>query len=265
MNPESDEKLFGISTIHKRPLWLELRLDIGCSGHGSVTPIEYANQQMAIALQKLATNKRKAIYTEQNISLLHSLSEQEKGVTRFILNNPRLFKPILMPTIRKQPELFALFTNTVTITGIESDESDINQIPQGISATLDCRLLPEYSREEFINELNKIIENDKIQINVVKDLKPGKPADHNSEFYKAMADAVTFHYENAKVYPIILPSYSDIGLFRQHDIEGYTIIPVQLDPDCIMAIHAENERIPIEALEQGAAVYLKFIENVFSE
>ncbi len=57
MNPGDDKKVFGISTIHKRPLWLELRLDIGCSGHGSVTPLEYANQQMIEALENITTKK----------------------------------------------------------------------------------------------------------------------------------------------------------------------------------------------------------------
>jgi acetylornithine deacetylase/succinyl-diaminopimelate desuccinylase-like protein len=164
--------------------------------------------------------------------------------------------------MRKQPELFALFSNTMTITAIKSDSSSINQIPQGISAILDCRLLPEYSKSEFINELDKLLDNDKIRINVIQEMSPGVNGDKNSEFFTGMADAINSYYSNCEVYPIMLPSFSDVGEFRRYGVQGFAVIPVDLDTDCIVAIHAENERIPIKALEQGINVYLNFLENV---
>jgi acetylornithine deacetylase/succinyl-diaminopimelate desuccinylase-like protein len=66
------------------------------------------------------------------------------------------------------------------------------------------------------------------------------------------------------VSPIILPNYSDVGKFRSYGIQGYSIIPIQLDIEYLKCIHAENERIPIKALLKGAAVYLIFIENLQS-
>ena len=261
LESKSDSQAFGISVAHKRPLWLELELNIPTSGHSSVTPMEYANKEMTIALANLVEKKQKIIFNRENKAILKRLGEQQRGLKRFLLKHPVFFKPIIASNLRKEPELLALFTNTITITSLNSINSTINKIPQSVYATLDCRLLPEYSQERFLNSLRRTLKNEQIQIEIIKEMNSTPVSCSDNDFYYNMEAAIQAKYIDAAVFPVILPNYSDVGEFRSRGIEGFSIIPIALDLEYLKCIHAENERIPIQALYQGTKVYLQFLEN----
>lgn len=63
-----DYPLFGISYISKKPLWLELELEVKNPGHGSVTPENYATKELIKALNQLTKKKNKVVY---KLSLIH--------------------------------------------------------------------------------------------------------------------------------------------------------------------------------------------------
>lgn len=260
MGSEKEELIFGISLAHKRPLWLELNISIPTSGHGSVPPLEYANKELAIGLSKLSQKKTPFIYIKENKKILQFLAEQNTGMKKFVLKHPVLFKSTISKQLRKQPEIFALFSNTLSITSLSSNNSTINKISQNATAILDCRLLPEFSQEKMIRFVSDGLDNDSIKISVIETLDPAPISSAKTSFYKDLESAIKESYENSTVTPIILPNYSDIGKFRAKGIQGYSIIPIQVAVDYLKCIHAENERIPIEALLKGASVYLKFLE-----
>lgn len=256
------EPLFGISRAHKRPLWLELSLYIPSSGHGSVTPLEYATKNMTRALANLTRTNTPFIYTRENKSVLKSSGEHKFGITRFILKNPVFFKPLLRKQLRKQPEIYALFTNTVTITSLKSGNGTVNQIPDRVTATLDCRLLPEFSIDAKIRFIKNAIKDEKIEINILQSMTPSQISDIDNIYYLSLKEALEETYHRAKVVPVILPIFNEIGKFRSLGIQGYGITAVQLELKYLHCIHSVNERFPIEALYKGSEVYYNFLENV---
>jgi len=253
---------FGISIAHKRPLWLELILDIQASCHGSVTPTQYANKEMVLALSRLIEKKPKVYFNKNNKDILRALGDLESGLKGLALRNPGLFKAFLVPKLREKPEIMALFTNTITLTSVSSDNNVINKITNQSRALIDCRLLPDYSQEKFLEYVKETISNDSIQINILKELKPLPISDTITVYFRQMRKAIRDYYPGASVLPIMLPSTNDVGHFRLNDIPGYSIIPVIVEECCIRGIHAENEYIPVSALYQGQKVYRKFLENM---
>lgn len=256
---KGEEQMFGISVAHKRAFWLSLSLNVPSSGHGSVTPENYAPKEMARIISKLSKAKTPMIYTRENIQILKSLASTKKGISKFILNNPRIFKPLLSSVLRKQPEIFALFTNTITVTSIVSDNKAINMIPQIAYAKLDCRLLPHVSEKQFLQDLKKRLKNKKLEIQILREQSIIPVSDNNNNHYENMEAAVHQTYKNAKVFPIILPNFNDVGNFRIRGVQSYSIIPVELDVEYMKCVHAPNERIPIQALTQGIEVYYNFL------
>lgn len=259
---KKDDFTFGISIGHKRPLWLELRLNTSSSGHGSVTPMEYSAKQFTIALSNLARKKTYAIFTDENKNVLKSIGDSKKGLLKIILKHPVFFKPFVVSKLRKEPEIFALFTNTISITSIETDNKVINKIPQSTRATLDCRLLPEASEEKFLKFVQQALKNDQIELKIIKKMDPLPISNTENEFYIHLEQAIKESYENARVFPIILPTFSDVGKFRIRGIQSYSIIPVVLDIEFLKCIHSENERLPIHALYEGIGVYFNFLNRV---
>lgn len=256
-----DQVLFPISVAHKRPLWLKLKLKINSSAHGSVTPLKYANKEMIKALDNLLDHKEKAIYTDLNVSMLKGLGELEKGLTGFAMRHPRLFKMFITPQLRKQPELFALFSNTITLTSLDSENDVVNVIPSEVTALLDCRLLPKTDADEFLEDLKKRLKNPNIEVSTIYKTPKMKSSDPDNEFFHHLKTAIEKNYPEAKVLSIMLPNTSDAGLFRAKGINTYTTVPINISRKYLENIHSENERIPRGVLNEGKATYVDFIEE----
>lgn len=256
-----DLGVFGISVAHKRAFWLKLELEVETSGHGSVTPLEYANKEMVVALNSLMKKKQKAIFTDLNVELLKQLGHLEKGIPSFVMRHPRFFKPLIVPKLRKMPEMFSLFSNTITVTNISSDNEVVNQIPNKISALIDCRLLPFESNDIFLEELKKRLKNDQIKITILKDMPPMMPLKENHVFYDDLAEVIATFYPMSPVIKVLLPNINDVGIFRSKGVSGLSSIPIQLDKVYIESLHNYNERLPVKALKQGRNVYFYFIKK----
>lgn len=258
-------KQFGISVTQKRPLWLNLRLNMPVSGHGSVPPDMYANKELVIAISRLLQVKQPAIFSEVNANILKNLAEYEKCLRRFIMKHPNCFKMFLVPKLRDQPELFSLYSNTMSLTMLGNYNSNINNIPGTAEVYLDCRLMPQYSSEEYLNSMKKVLNNEKIEISVIHQIDEAPVSDSNGKFYIHMKEAIEEMYPGAAVYPIMLPNFNDVVWFRLKGIQGLSIIPVELSEDHLKCIHKENERIPIKALYQGIDTYYSFLRRCMSE
>jgi len=257
----NSQNIFGISIAEKRPLWLKLSLEKGVSGHGCVTPIKYPDKEMTIALNQLVNFKRKVLYNDLNISLLKELAAMKKGMERLILKHPRFFKPIIIPQLRKQPELLSLFTNTITLTNIKSSNDAINMISAKSTALIDSRLLPDQSNSDFILSIQRKLKNDDIKIHVLKSFQEVPPSDVSSFYFDQMKRSVEMNYANSRIIPIILPNYNDVGHFRAENKTSFSINPFILSAAHICSIHNTNERIPISCLYLGMETYYSFLNN----
>ncbi len=265
LKSQPDTWIFGISVAHKRALWLRLDLIVESTRHGSVTPLCYANQEMVEALSKLVQHRPKAIYTDLNTDVLRQLGSLEKGVLRTVLKHPRLFRIVLVPQLRKQPELFALFTNTITLTNVQSQTESINAIPSCVSAWLDCRLLPEADQDQFLRDLRKILDNDAITIQVITDMPPLPPSELDNPFFEHMSAAILTHFPDAEVASLMVPYINDVGAFRSRGVPAYSVIPTAIDRSYLDHIHGENERIPKYMLWEGLKVFVDFLERCVVE
>ena len=261
LTSEPEVSVFGISVAHKRAFWLKLESTIQTSGHGSITPSKYSNRQMVQALHKLTRKKQRAVYNRLNVGLLKDLGRMEGGIMGFVLRHPRLFRPLIIPQLRKQPELFALFSNTLTLTSIDSWNNVVNIVPAKATALLDCRLLPSASSDRFLNRLSKKISKLSIDIKVLKEMPEMQPSSDSSIFYKNLKDAILEKYPESQVVKMFAPNFSDAGIFRSHGIPAFSSIPVEMDMSYLENIHTYNERIPRRILEEGTEIYVKFVRK----
>lgn len=259
LDPESTRPLFGISVAHKRALWVELELTIKTFGHGSVSPNNYVTKDMNEALHRVLKKKSKLVFNDLNVNFLKQLGTIEKGFTGWVLKHPRMFKWALTSKLREKEELFALFSNTITCTGIHSEGEAINVIPSNVKATLDCRLLPNESSEQFLSDLRKKLKNDDIQISIKENMPGVTPSDTESIYYKSIEKGLQTMYPESDIISTLLPNFNDVGAFRLFNVPGYAITPVILSRDYLEKIHNENERVPIEILEKGKASYAAIV------
>ncbi len=254
--------LFGISIAHKRPFWLKLELELPTSGHGSVTPLSYSNKEMVIALSKIVSEDQPIEFIEANTQLLKALGKFENGIKSSALKHPHTFKGLLVPKLRERPEVFSLMSNTVTLTSLQSETNTVNLIPSKTTALLDCRLLPNANRNEFLANFKKSLENDSIKVSVIHETPPMQPSSDTTGFYKAIYKAIQTHYTDAEIIPVMMPSFNDVGLFRSKGVPCYSSFPILLDShhlNSIKHIHNYDEFLPIKHLMTGKNIYDEFL------
>lgn len=254
--------IFGISLVHKRVYWIELELEIPVIAHGSITPLAYANQELVAALHRLTKKKEKAIFNEVNTGFLKQMAPYHTGLERFVLKNPRLFKSLIVPKLRKTPEIFSIFSNTITLTNLKSESETVNSNSMIATAGIDCRLMPETNEEEFKQELKKRLDNDKIKINVIKSTPKTSPSSNDNLFYKNLSLAINENYPKSGTITLLMPNFNDLGYFRAKNVPCYGSVPIALDRDEAKSIHGENECISIQSLNQGAETYFSFLKKM---
>ena len=265
LDETSSKPLFGISVAHKRALWIELELTIKTFGHGSVTPNNYPTKAMNEALHRLLKKKSKLVYNDLNVNFLKQLGHIEKGFKGWVLKHPRMFKWALTSKLREKEELFALFSNTITCTGIHSEGEAINVIPSTVKATLDCRLLPYESSELFLEKLKKRLNNDNIKVTIKENMPDVIPSNSQTNFYKSIEKALLQSYPDSNVITTLLPNFNDVGIFRLFNVPAYAITPLVLEREYLEHIHNENERIPIENLNRGKDAYVSIIDEMLKQ
>lgn len=257
---EFKNHIFGVSLAHKRTVWLNLTLVVETAGHGSVTPLSYANKDMVEALERVVTKKQKPHFNDINTGILKTFGEHRKGIEKLVLSHPKFFKPLLMGKLRAQPELFSIFSNTITLTNITSSPGAHNQIAPKIVATLDCRLLPDADEQVFIEKLKKLLDNKNINVSIANITQKSGFSERNNIYYYNLERAIKLNYPDAHVMPIILPNLNDLGAFRAKGIPCYASIPTYLSREQVESIHNKDENIDVKSLYNGAQVYYDFIE-----
>jgi carboxypeptidase PM20D1 len=256
-----DRKLFGISVAFKRSLWLELRLTNISSGHGAVPPSDYAAKEKVQALHRLTQRRQKVRLSETTRNMFLELGRIEGGLRGLALRNIWLFRPFIIPALRQDQAVLALISNTATITSINSPPGAANQISQEMVAILDCRLLPETDTDDFIREISRVMGNEEIMIRIIHE-REKTPATRTDEYYLYMKSALEEVYPGTGVLPILAPASNDNNYFRQYGIPTYGILPVYIPVYLLETIHNVDERIPVEALELGIAVYRELIRII---
>ncbi len=254
--------IFGISVTHKRSLWLNLELEIKTNGHSSVTPIHYSNQEMVCALNNLTSKKNEIIYNALNINILKTLGSQKKGLEKLILKHPRLFKFLLVPQLRKQPELLSLYTNTITLTEISSNNDSYNILPSKTIAHLDCRLLPETDEKEFLSLIKSRLKNDNVKVMVVESMQESDPTSIETIYFKNLAKSIKSYYPTSEILPLLLPNINDLGAFRAKGILAYASTPVSFSRKEVQSIHNQHESISIQLLYDGAQIHFNYIKKM---
>src|SRR5690606_38768561 len=137
---------------------------------------------MVKALNNLLDRKEKAVYNDLNVRMLKGLGELEKGLTGFAMRHPRLFRMFITPQLRQQPELFALFSNTITLTSIDSENDVVNVIPSKMNELLDYKLLPKTESDEIIEDIKKRLKNPNIKVSTIYQTPPMKSSDIDNKY-----------------------------------------------------------------------------------
>jgi carboxypeptidase PM20D1 len=219
---------------------------------------------MIKALNDLNELEGRMHFNRTSRRMFRQLGRLVGGYKGFILShiNWIIFRPIAKKLFDREPVFDALVRNTTVLTHIKNPEGPVNQIPESITAYLDCRLLPGTNRRRFFREMQKNIFKPRFTFTILDEGPKSKESGYRTPFYKALDKSLREVYNDAPVIPVLFHAGSDNNYFRQMGIPTYGITPIAMSRDQLNSIHGSNEKITLQNLRQGTELYYRFIQKL---
>jgi carboxypeptidase PM20D1 len=261
-----DQVIFGVSTVEKSKIILQLDMEIKSSGHGSVPPKEYAMKEMIFALEKMLKKKPDIRYYTPSVRGLKTLGKYEKGIRGFVQRNFTFlfFRPFIKRQIKNDPVLASFFANTYTLTKLTIPEGTSNMISHHASAIFDCRLIPDMSVDRFIKNVHNWVDDPRVKIKVVSEIRAA-PKTNSDEFFVILKKSIQDIYPDAAVIDILTPSTTDNNYFRSKGVPVYGIFPAVFTQEELESVHNINERVHFNEIEGSIEVYERMLEEFLNE
>jgi acetylornithine deacetylase/succinyl-diaminopimelate desuccinylase-like protein len=227
--------VFGISVAEKKILWLKLRAE-GVAGHGSQPHDQNPNDRLIRALGRLLGEPLPA----SSFSVLDTMKSRVGALAVNKFNN-------------------AIQHSTISITSLRSGVGDppkVNVIPSVAEATLDCRVLPGTTKDQWMAEIRRRLGDPEIKIEITYEGDDPIVTTQDSTFYRALESAVKRRHPDAAVTPMVVPYGTDANGFRPRGVKSYGFTPVIVPAVAVMSMHGDAEFLPSDAV--GPAIQILF-------
>ncbi len=235
----------------------------GPAGHGSLPVRDGAMGRLGHLLGALDRRRLPVHVTPVARSMVEGIASDAPPAVAMPLRallRPRLTDRIL-DALGERGKIFdPLLHNTASATVVRGGQSH-NVIPAEVSVDLDCRLLPGFGPDDVAAELRELARVD-LDFDVLR-FDPGPPAP-DMALFETLGGILRELDPAARPIPLLFPAVSDGRFFAALGIQTYGFLPMQLPQEMrfMELVHAENERIPVEALEFGTSAIGRLIERL---
>jgi acetylornithine deacetylase/succinyl-diaminopimelate desuccinylase-like protein len=248
-------KLFNVATGEKVGAGLRLTA-VGKPGHGSRPHEDNSAIRLMRALLKLHDWDRGITYTPETLAYLERLAGAG-------LMPPVDQREDVEAQIRRSPQTYAAFVNTINVTMVNSGIK-LNVIPAKSEAFVDCRLLPGQSRDKWKQAVIDYIDDPRITVEFARNVPvpPNVAAEWDTELFRTIDEVLHESMEDAVVVPGLTVGATDNRFLRARGIPAYGFIPCLLSPEEQAGFHGNNEFLTIENLNMGVELMYEIVRRM---
>ena len=238
---------YEISNAQKIVFQLQLKAR-GTSGHASMPHSDNPNVKLIHALE--AVTKWETPYKVLPMVkefFLKMAAKQPPDERKFFEDIEKgLLDPSFSAKLTSSLIYNAMLRDTISLTILQAG-SKSNVIPSEATATLDCRLLPGSSKENFLKEIKKRL-GDEIEVEGKMEGKLLSPSPLDTDLFQAIQKFAAQTDPDCPVVPLLLPGATDSRFLRERGITTYDFCPFRLSEKEILRVHGNDERIALENL-----------------
>ncbi|WP_460807931.1 M20/M25/M40 family metallo-hydrolase [Nocardioides salsibiostraticola] len=248
------QRLYLIEAAEKGMAWMRLTAR-GRAGHGSMINRDNAVTELAAAVARIGAYEWPVRLTPAMKTLLASVAEMAGTEA-----TPENAEDLVQEFGGAARMLGAVIRNTTNPTMLNAGYK-VNVIPTEASAHVDGRFLPGFE-DEFFDTLAELC-GETIQIDYVSK-QPSWETPYDGALVDAMTRSLLAEDPGAKVAPYLMSGGTDAKHFRKLGMRSYGFAPLRLpaDLDFTALFHGVDERVPVDALEFGARVFDRFLDDV---
>ncbi|MFQ5612454.1 MAG: M20/M25/M40 family metallo-hydrolase [Anaerolineae bacterium] len=235
----------------------------GPGGHGSQPLRGGAMARLGRILTRLEEQPLPLHVTPVVRQMIETMAPAVPGPTRTLLN--QLLDPATADgAIHELGPVGGFFEsmlrNVVNPTIVRGGHK-INVIPSEIRLQLDTRLLPGYTADDMMAEVRQVVGEDLEYESVMYD---PHPVEIDMGLFETLAGVLRQADPEGVPLPFLMPAGTDGRLFARLGIQPYGFLPMKLPPEInlLQAIHAADERIPVEALDFGTEAIYQVLQRI---
>ena len=247
--PGTDKPVGLIGTSEKGYLSVELTVEKS-GGHSSQPEPETSIDILANAILKIRNNPFDASFSESTQGFLDHVGPEMPFVQKMVFANQWLFKSVIMSTYSKSGAGNAMLRTTAVPTIIDAGIKD-NVIPTVAKATVNQRLLPGDASTDVIEQLKKIVADERITIKPANSFLAEASAvtPVNSFGYQTLSKTIRKTAPNTVTAPFMLMGGTDSRHFAGVSSSIVKFSPM-IDP---IGFHGIDERVSLESY--GLAIW----------
>lgn len=258
-----DRNVAFIGTSEKGHVDIEISA-VGQSGHASMPPHSTAAGTVARAVSLLESKPFPARIIGPVAELFEYIAPHTRGFTRMVLQNSRLFAPVLKPMLQRAHTSNALIRTTQAATMLQGSTKE-NVLPSRASAVVNCRILPGETIDEVVRHMQRVVNGLDIMIEPLVHLEGNNPLPVSSidePGYRWLETSIQAVFPDTIVAPSIVLVTTDSRHFKDCSDNIYRFIPFILDKQLLGSIHSADERLPLDNLNAAVKVYRRLLEQV---
>lgn len=261
-------RYISISTADKSSLTLLVTAH-GTSTHSSMPRPDSAIYALANAVAKLSHYETKPQLTASTKRFFLTLAQtSEPPMSTYYSNLVNSNDPAVIDEaarqISKDVLLHAIMRNTIAPVLLNAGFRT-NVIPGSAEATLNLRVIPGTAPEDMIAEIKKVIDDASIDVGLPTARTPRiqaiKESSMDTLLYQTLANNATALW-NAPVTPYLFQAGTDALAWRSRRVPVYGVYPYPITSDDLSRMHGNDERVPIESIEQGERWIYKTLVDV---
>lgn len=247
-------RLYLIEAAEKGMAWMKLTAR-GRAGHGSMINSDNAVTRLSAAVARIGAYEWPVRLTPTMEVLLAAVGDLA-GIEATPHNAPALVEEF-GGAVRM---LGAVIQNTVNPTQVQAGYK-VNVVPTEATAHVDGRFLPGYE-DEFFQTLRELC-GDGIEWEFLSHQQPWETP-YDGKLVAAMTRSIQAEDPEALVAPYTMSGGTDAKHFRRLGMRSYGFAPLRLpaDLDFTALFHGVDERVPVDALQFGARVFDRFLDDV---
>jgi len=257
-----NEIVFDIEVTQKVPVWLRLTA-VDVPGHGSAPRSTSSMTRIVRALNTLLDNPFPARIIPPVQDYFEGLSVAMSGEWGDAYANMpvAIQSPGFLSRLQERnPGHHSLTRDTCSMTRMEASNK-INVVAPEAWAELDCRILPDKTSDEFVAELESLIEGSGVTVDVIMAFSSAISTT-NSRLFRAIQNVTGELHPGSRVLPSVSTGFTDSHFTRDLGIISYGFNPMITDEGDHTGVHGNDERVPESAFRRGVSDFYTVIRNV---
>lgn len=242
----------------------------GTSTHSSMPRPDNAIFRLAKALAKLADYEPKPQLTPSTREFFLTLAKtSEPPMSGYFSDLANSRDPVRIAKadreISQDTLLHAIMRNTVAPVLLSSGFRG-NVIPSTAQATINFRAIPGTTAEDLIAEVKAVIADPDVEVTSPQAGGRGPAtiaaSSTDTDLYRALEASAAKVWPGAPLTPYLFPAGTDAGAWRSRGVPVYGIYPYPISNDDLSRMHGNDERVPVDSLEQGTDLIYRTLVQV---